>query len=93
MQQLLTEYVCITFHPPCLMLSGVSIVSAEHKSIDHNKIRLAPIRWANCPAGTCVTTYPQKKLLKTNALVFSSQSWSCLWYSYKIETTHNIQSK
>lgn len=33
-----------TCHPPYSMLNGVSIVSAEHKSIDQNTIRLAPIR-------------------------------------------------
>lgn len=63
-----------TGHPPYEMLNGVSIVSAEHKSIDHNKIRLAPTLALMMPAGTCVTTYPQKKLLNTNAFVFSFQS-------------------
>lgn len=60
------------------MLNGVSIVSAEHRSTDQNKIRLAPIRWANWPAGTWVITYPQKKLLNTNDLVFSSHGYSCV---------------
>lgn len=46
----------LTCQPPYDMLSGVSIVNTEHDSIDHKTIRLAPIRCANCPAGTWVIT-------------------------------------
>mmetsp|Transcript_28317 Transcript_28317/g.92451 ORF Transcript_28317/g.92451 Transcript_28317/m.92451 type:complete len:241 (-) Transcript_28317:315-1037(-) len=48
---------------------GVSIVATDHHTTPNPSTAFPPTRSANTPPATCVSRYPQKKLLCTNPIV------------------------